>query len=177
MRVRTLALLLVMVMVPGAAVADGMRAKAWSDFDTQDLGGSLLFDVGQPGSWSLGPLVSWADNEDLDSDDQWSLGVQWEMQVDPNAVVPIADWMGSIGEALGLPPTLTGRTYLVGEGKVIQPFESGSNNLDTVFTIGPGVGLGPLFLEYVYQIVDGSGSPALNVESGPVLRFGAVIEF
>jgi len=164
------------LVVPGASLAE-VKLKAWSDFDTQDLGTSLLFDVGQPGSWSVGPLFSWADNRDLDSDDQWSIGLQWEMQVDPNATVAISDWLGAIGDAVGLPPTLTARTYVVGESKLVRPFESEENDLTTVFAIGPGIGVGPLCLEYVYQLVDGGNIPTLDLESGAVLRFGALWEF
>jgi len=176
MNIKVAAILLVLALVPGAATA-AIATKAWSDFDTQDLGASLLFDVGQPGAWSIGPLFSWADNRDLDSDDQWSLGVQVEMQVDPNASVAISDWLGAIGETIGLPETLTMRTYVVGEAKVTQPFESSSDDLQTVFAVGPGVGVGPIFLEYVYQLVNGGGIPVLDLESGPVLRFGAILKF
>lgn len=176
MRAWTAAIVMVLALVPGAALAEG-KVKAWSDFDTQDLGASILFDVGQPGSWSVGPMVSWQDNKDLDSDDQWALGIQWEMQVDPNATIAIADWLGTVGDFVGLPPTMAVRTYVVGEGKIVQPFETSDDDLSSVFGIGPGVGIGPLFLEYVYQVVDGGSIPALDLESGPVLRFGALLEF
>jgi len=176
MNVKVAAILLVLALVPGAAIAS-TAVKAWSDFDTQGLGTSVLFDIGQPGAWSIGPLFSWADNHDLGGDDQWSLGLQCEMQVDPNASVAIADWLGSIGTSVGLPSTLTMRTYVVGEAKVMGLFASGDTNVETVFAIGPGVGVGPIFLECVYQLVNGGGIPALDLESGPVLRFGAVIKF
>jgi len=158
----------------------GDRPKAWMDWDTAGVGVSYLFDVGEEGGWSVGPLVDWADNEDLDSDALWGLGVQVEMQVDPNAVVPIADWLGSTGDLLNLPETLTGRTYVIGEAKVINPFEG---DMMGVLAAGPGVGVGPVYVEWVYQLaeggaVDAPGVPGDLLTSGPMLRFGlAPFEF
>lgn len=174
MKAWTTAILLILALVPGAALADG-KTKIWSDVDTDGVGASILCDIGQPGSWSVGPMVTWEDNKDLDSDDLWSLGIQWEMQVDPNATIAVADWIGAIGTTLGLPETMAARTYVVGEGKVVNPFEG---ELHSVLSVGPGVAVGPLYLEYVYQLAEGGVIESLDIESGPVLRFGVVpIEF
>jgi len=108
------------------------------------------------------------------------MGFMVEMQVDPNASVPIADWLGSVGELLTLPETMTARTYVVAEGKLINPFEGG---ITSVLAIGPGLGIGPLYVEWVYQLAEGGGvgSPGELgnlATSGPILRFGlAPFEF
>ncbi|HUT95831.1 MAG TPA: hypothetical protein VMY37_40640 [Thermoguttaceae bacterium] len=144
----------------------GGGVKVGTDEATQGVEMRVLFDWGE--NWSLGPVVDWADAQTAEDNQIWGIGAAVEFSVDPNATVPLSDWlMGLTGD--WLPETVVGHTYLVGTGKLANVTERPV----WVFSGGPGISFGPLYVEYRYQLADGGqDADGVQFESGPVLSFG-----
>jgi hypothetical protein len=117
-----------------------------------EVGGVLLVDAG------------------ADLEDEYGYGAYMKHFVDPNATIPLSDWLGFLGD--GVPDTLNAEGYLVGEATVIPKEEGGSAISGSV---GVGAKAGPLTVEWMYSAIEGGSVP--GVTSGPSVWFGAIFEW
>jgi hypothetical protein len=94
--------------------------------------------------------------------------------VEPVATIPVAEWLGSLGVKLGLPPVMDVETYLVADAQYVETDDS------MVIAAGPGISAGPLVLEWQYRVVSGGGTQlgdTIELSSGGVLWVGGRFEF
>ena len=112
-----------------------------------------------------------------DQSSPWGLGLYGKLVTNPGTTIPVADWLPGIGDLLGLPDAIEGETYALVELEVID----WSEDAGLRFGIGPGIRVGPLMVEYIYDVVDGGetdvGHGGPIVTSGPMLWFGGRWEF
>jgi hypothetical protein len=128
-------------------------------------------DVG--GVWEVGGLARYFTRlDDEDGGPLFGAGVYAKLRVDPNASVPLANWLPQLGDWMGLPETIKGETYIIAKGQAL-PYDW--EKVDFGLSIGPGVKVGPVTVEYVYEIIE-SGS-ASNPGGEPVLFSGATLWF
>jgi hypothetical protein len=149
-------------------ILDGASVDVLTNGRTDMIQGRMEFPANN--MWSVGALADYftRGNPD-DSGQRWGVGGFTKLKVDPDASVPLANWFPAIGEWLSLPESLTGETYLIGIGEVL-PYEDG---IDLALSVGPGLRVGPVLVEYGYRLVESgdADNPALSSKAG--FRLGA----
>lgn len=121
--------------------------------------------------WEAGLLGTWF-TSDIEGA-EWGIGGYLKRTVDPNASLPIADWLPAVGDWLQLPDSVVCQTYLIGKIQVV-PYDG---NAEIAGAVGAGAQIGPACIEWVYNLIEegSTGEPALA--SGAELFFGARLEF
>ena len=128
------------------------------------------YDIGE--TWEAGLLGTWF-AERIDGV-EWGLGGYLKMSVDPNSSIPVAGWLPPLGDMLSLPESIPAETYLIGKIQVV-PYDGGRP--DVAAAVGAGASVGPLCLEWVYNLIEEGGTSEPALSSGAQLWFGARLEF
>ena len=168
MRASTAALLLVLMVIPGASLAE-VRVGVLMNEATNQLEGRVGIPVGE--AWEVGALAKWF-TEDIGGAD-WGAGAYLKMAVDPNASIALADWLPVVGDMIALPESVTASSYLI--GKLLYTDTAEGNPLGAAG--GAGFQAGPAVLEVVYQVIESGGSDDPIQQSGLEVWFGAMLEF
>jgi len=168
MRASTAALLLVLMVIPGASLAE-VRVGVLTNEATNQLEGRVGIPVGE--AWEVGALAKWF-TEDIGGAD-WGAGAYLKMAVDPNASIALADWLPVVGDMIALPESVTASSYLI--GKLLYTDTAEGNPLGAAG--GAGFQAGPAVLEVVYQVIESGGSDDPIQQSGLEVWFGAMLEF
>jgi len=168
MRASTAALLLVLMVIPGASLAE-VRVGVLTNEATNQLEGRVGIPVGE--AWEVGALAKWF-TEDIGGAD-WGAGAYLKMAVDPNASIALADWLPVVGDMIALPESVTASSYLI--GKLLYTDTAEGNPLGAAG--GAGFQAGPAVLEVVYQVIESGGSDDPIQQSGLAVWFGAMLEF
>ena len=121
--------------------------------------------------WEVGLLGTWFTEKVEGS--EWGIGAYAKMAVDPNASLPIADWLPAIGNWLQLPASLTCETYAIGKLSVV-PYDG---DAEIAAAVGAGAQIGPACVEWIYNIIEQGGTNEPALSSGAELWFGARLEF
>lgn len=150
--------------------AGGYEFSALTDIGTSMGEARVGVDLGE--TWSGGILARYLDEADHPSKD-WAVGVYGKMVVDPDASVPVADWLPKFGSWLHLPESVAVETYVVGK-VVALPYDGG---VDFAGEIGAGGRVGVLGIEYVYGVIESGGSDNPVMYSGPTLWFALTLPF
>ncbi len=121
--------------------------------------------------WLLGGHLEYY----LDSEEgrDWGGGLYAKLFVAPKAQIPLNDWLPGLGDMLGLPETVTGTTYI----KPTFGLTHADGDFKAAFGIGPGVQIGPLFIEYTYNIIDGGSTDNPVLLEGSVVSMGFIYTF
>jgi len=153
-----MAILACLTLVPNAQGA--RNVSALTDTATSKLEGRVGFDLANP-VWEVGGLATWFAQEESAP---WGVGAYVKLDVDPNASIPIANWIPKLGTWLNLPESMPATGYLIGKGEIL-PYE---DNVDFSLGVGAGLQIGPVIAEAVYDIVE-SGDADNPAESGGVM--------
>lgn len=144
---------------PGVlGLLDGASFDVLTTARTNMIQGRVEFPMGDV--WGGGPLFEYFTRDIGSGDTRWGVGGFAKLKVDPNATIPLANWIPKLGDWMNLPETLTGETYLIGTGEVL-PYEG---SIDLALSVGPGMRVGPILIEYAYKFVESgdADSPALS---------------
>ncbi|HET6454178.1 MAG TPA: hypothetical protein VFI02_07225 [Armatimonadota bacterium] len=156
------------LVVPGASLAE-VRVGVLTNEATDQLEGRVGIPVGE--AWEVGALAKWF-TEDLSGAD-WGAGGYIKMFVDPNASIPVADWLPGIGDWLELPETIQASSYLI--GKLVYADTPDGDPLSGA--VGAGFAAGPAALEIIYNVVETGEALDPMQTSGLEIWFGACLEF
>lgn len=116
--------------------------------------------------WTAGALATYYAEEDTGA--EWSAGLYAKMTIDPNATLPIADALPVIGDWLSLPDSIQVDSYLIGKFEAI-PYQDG---MDMALSGGIGAQVGPVTVEWIYQMLESGDSDVPALDSKAVLWFG-----
>ena len=123
----------------------------------------------EDGPWTVGlSAIYFKDAEHPHSD--FGLGLFGKLTVDPNATVPVSEWLPVVGDWLDLPESISIETYIIMKGEAYQVGDG--EDIDVAFTLGAGGEAGPVIVEYVYNIIEGGDSGNPIMYSGPVVYLG-----
>ncbi len=118
--------------------------------------------------WDIGFFGTYFADDSIEPGRDWGLGLFVKLTVDPNATFPVADWLPKIGDWLKLPDELEAETYLVGEVQGL-PYDG---DIDLMLSVGPGASVGPVFIEWLFNVVESGESDNPELTSKPVLWVG-----
>lgn len=120
--------------------------------------------------WTVGVLGTWFAE---DRPTEWGVGAYAKMTINPDASVPLAGVIPPVGDWLNLPESIAASTYLIGKFEVL-PFD---DNIDLAFSPGAGFLVGPVLVEYTYQVIESGDSARPDLSSGAKLWFGLCLSF
>lgn len=161
-----LAVLCVVAMMVTTVQAKDWSVSALTDSRTNMVEGrveKVFNDV-----WRVGFLGTYFADGAANPGKDWGIGGFAKLMVDPNATFPVANWFPKVGDWLKLPETLTAETYLIGKLQAL-PFEG---NVDLCGSIGAGAKIGPILIEYVYNIIESGDADNPALDSAAVLWVG-----
>jgi len=121
--------------------------------------------------WAMGALATWYTNEDTGA--EWSLGAYAKLFVDPNATLPVSDLVPVMGDWLDLPDSIQANGYLIGKFEIL-PYE---DEIDLALSGGVGAEVGPVIIEWVYNVIESGDSAVPQLESKSTLWFGLCKKF
>lgn len=153
------------------ALAGDWSVSALTDTGTSMIEARVETVIDQ--NWRVGLLATYFPDDAQEPSKDWGVGGYTKLIVDPNASIPVANWLPKVGDWLNLPETLAVETYLIGKGEVL-PYDGG---VDLALSVGGGGQIGPVFAEYIYQIIESGGADNPLLYSGPVLWLGLMWEF
>lgn len=161
----------VVAMMGSVVLADGWEVSGLTDLGTSMGEVRIGHEYGK--DWTVGALATYfSENVDNPSKD-WGVGAYAKLVVDPDASIPVANWLPKLGDWLDLPESLTAETYLIGKGQML-PYEGG---IDFAGSVGAGAGVGPAVFEVVYDIVESGDADNPVLASGMTIWFGLRLEF
>jgi hypothetical protein len=151
--------------------------QGWYNEEAVDIQASMIeFRIGKEvkpvegteSVWDVGLLGTYFVDDASDPSRDWGLGLFAKLAIDPNATIPLSNWLPKLGDWIGLPETISAKTYLIGKGLAL-PYDGG---VDLMLSVGPGAKVGPVCIEYVYGLVEGGDADNPALTSGPTLWFG-----
>lgn len=166
--IRKMTVVIMCLMLSLVVITKGeISVSVLSNRQTDCVEGRIEFDVPDSNLWTVGLLGKWFEDTEEPRED-WAAGLFTKMAVDPNAEIPLANWLPELGQWIQLPDTLTVETYLIGKLEV-YPCQTGA---DIVGCVGAGGEVGPIIGEYLYRIIEGGDSDNPLLNSGPEFYFG-----
>lgn len=144
---RVLCCMLLLALMCGAVQAKDWGVSALTSGKTDRI--ETRIEKNLDSVWSVGGFGTWYKASDEPSKD-WGVGAFAKLAVDPNADIPLANWLPKIGAWLHIPETIKLRTYLIGKGEIVPA----GGGVDFVLGVGPGVQAGPVTVEWLYQLVE-----------------------
>ena len=162
---RTFATLLILVaFLCVQGLAGEMTATVLTNESTDAAKARMGFEVAE--AWEIGLTGSYYLNED---DRPWSAGLFAKMVVNPTGEIALKNWLPGIGDLLNLPETVPASTYIIAEGQVTPV---GSGDIDFIASVGPGVAIGFITVELLYNIAEGGTTDSPIITSGMTVWFG-----
>ena len=150
------------------------RARDWEVTGLGDLSGNayeLRIGTELNELWTAG-IVGQYYTSRIEGRD-YGLGAYAKLAVDPNGSVAFASWLPALGDLLDLPESLNANTYILAKMIIL----AADGETAAVFGIGPSAIIGPITIEWIYNIVDGGqlGNPALS--SKAIFNLGMTFTF
>ncbi len=161
-------MMVVVVLVMAAVASAKVEVAGLVDAGTSKVEGRVGYVLNE--DWTVGLLATWFAE---DSPVEWGGGAYAKLVVNPEASIPLKEWLPGIGEWLQLPETITAKTYLIGKAEAL-PMEGG---VDLSGAVGAGAQAGPLLIEWLYRAVESGDSESPELSSGAELSIGMVLEF
>lgn len=141
------------------------ETAALTDIGTNRVEGRVGLHLDE--TWTAGLLATWYADEEPGN--TWSAGAYAKMNVDPNATFPLNDAIPVVGDWFNLPESVQMSTYVIGKFEVITYDES---DPDLALSAGVGGSIGPVTLEWIFQLLESGSNEAPELDSKATLWIG-----
>lgn len=152
--------------------ANGLTASVAGDADLDAVRGRVGYtwvgyEAGVTGTWFVEDEAGQTDG------DRWGIGAYGKYIIEPDASIPVADWLPRVGSWLHLPDSLHAQTYLVADSQLIQVDDA----TDLAMSVGAGIQASIGYIEWTYGIIESGESDDPVLSSGATLWLGLCVGF